>query len=102
MTISISGGNYYSGYSGNYYIPYNSDSSTVQASVSGNNLSILGVKNGSVVVVICDLMKNCGSVSVSVGTTNNIYSGGYNNYSGHTFTLFLTIGSVGDEVVALQ
>ena len=113
MTISIIGGNnYYGGYAGTYYgggysntyyVPYNSSPSTVSTSISGSTLTLTGIKNGSVVIVICDSANNCGPVSVTVGSANigyPVYPN--NNYSGYIFTRFLTYGSTGSDVIELQ
>jgi len=94
MTISILGGSYYGGYTNTYRVAYNSDLTTVQPSIGGNTLTIYGIKNGVAVLVICDLNNNCGAVSATVGS-NPVYPV-------YTFTSFLTVGSSGAEVIALQ
>ena len=78
-TVSISGGsgvnaNYYSGnyYSGNYYIGYNSNSSSVQASLSGSTLTINGLADGAVAIVVCSAANNCGSLNVTVGSFGTV------------------------------
>jgi len=69
MTISVSGGNSYNYgyYSGNYYVAYNSNSSVLSASVSGNTMTIQGLANGNASVVICSSSTNCSALNVTVG-----------------------------------
>lgn len=89
-TIYISGGQ------GIYTIPYNSSSSVVTASTSGNALTLIGRQNGFAVVVACDSYNNCGALNVRVGTGIII------NPTGYVFTQRLTLGSTGEDVRQLQ
>ena len=101
-----------SGSSGVNTVAYNSNPSTVSASLSGNMLSLSGLKNGYAIIVVCDTNSNCAPVSASVGfpsvvipssggasisTTNNISS-----TSAFIFTKTLYLGSIGTEVSKLQ
>jgi len=64
-TVTVSGG------SGNMYtVVYNSNSSIATANMSGTMLSITGIKNGYVVLVVCDSANDCVPVSVGVGVSN--------------------------------
>jgi len=64
-TITFSGGanNY-------YYVTYNSSSSTASTTVSGSNLTVSGIANGTAVIVVCSSNNSCSPISVSVGTTS--------------------------------
>jgi len=103
-TVSISGdypiyilnNNYPYNY-GVYTIAYNSNSSAVQAYISGNSLVLTGSQQGAAVIVVCSSSSVCGPISVKVGVYNI-----YDDYSGYQFTRFLTLGSTGDDVIALQ
>lgn len=123
MAIAISGGA-----TSNYYISSNSNPTVVQANISGNSLLLLGHINGSSVIVVCAASNNCNSLAVTVGTISNS-SGNSNTGSSTTstgtvstpttntssnttttapvkpkykFTRYLYIGSVGEDVKALQ
>ena len=71
MTISIYGGSNVNGnyYSGNYYIGYNSNSSSVQTSLSGSTLTLTGQSNSVTVIVVCASTNSCGALTVTVGQT---------------------------------
>lgn len=101
MTITVTGGS-----GSSYTIPYNSNASTVQASVSGSTLSLYGLRNGSVVLVVCDGANDCGAVTVSVGstntntgttsnpiTTNGLYPSGCASAAGYSITTGQPCGS---------
>jgi len=65
--VAISGG------SGTYSIVYNSNPSTVNMSISGNDLNLNGLVAGTSVVVICSSSGNaCGAVSVTVGAATTV------------------------------
>lgn len=82
-----SGGNYYNGnyynygsyYSGSYYIGYNSNTSSVQTSLSGNSLTLTGQTNSVTVIVICSASNNCGALTITVGEP--LVYNQYNQYS---------------------
>ena len=67
-TVYVSGGT-----GSGYYISHNSNSNILQASLSGNNLSLSGLNGGNVVIVVCSSSSSCGAVTVLV---NGSY---YNN-----------------------
>ncbi len=99
ITTNISGGNG-SGYS----VSYNSNSNVVSPSINGNTLSLIGIRNGSAIVVVCDSLSNCASVPVLVGTTGPVYSAASPivGSSSYKFTEYLLLGSTGTEVSELQ
>lgn len=76
-TVSIYGGSNTNGsyYSGNYYIGYNSNSSSVQTSLSGNTLTLTGQSNSITVIVVCASTNSCGALTVTVGQTGNSGNG---------------------------
>jgi len=81
MTISVSGGTAYNyGYYGGttYYVAYNSSSSSLSAVINGNTLTIQGIANGNVAVVVCSLSTNCSALNITVGANN------YNNYGNNS------------------
>ncbi len=67
QTISVYGG------SGNYTVVSNSNSAIVQASLSGNMLTLVGnSSSGQTSLTICTSgMASCGVVNVSIGTTSS-------------------------------
>jgi len=88
INISIYGGysgeNYYN-YNNGYYVAYNSNTSSVQTTISGNSINLYGLTNSATVIVVCSSSSNCGAISVSVGTNNEsqsgwIYCASENNY----------------------
>jgi len=72
------------GLGGSYTVAYNSNASTVQATISGSSLSLYGLRNGYVILVICDTQSNCGALPVMVGstTTNTTTTTTYVNNGG--------------------
>ena len=49
-----------------FSIASNSNSSVVQASLSGETLSLLGITNGSSVISVCASTNNCGALTITV------------------------------------
>jgi len=100
-SVSLSGG--VSG--GVYSVVYNSNSSVVSTSISGNILSLSGIRNGYAVIVACDSLTDCVPVSVSVGviapTTTTTTSPSTTGVR-YVFTQYLSVGSTGTEVTELQ
>lgn len=77
MTISVYGGS-----GSNYFIAYNSNSSGVQASLSGSSLYLNGLANSANAIVVCSATASCGAVTVTVGnTTNNNYNYNQGNWT---------------------
>jgi hypothetical protein len=76
--ISISGG------SGTYYISNNSNSSIVQATLSGSILTLLGNTSGSSLITVCSSTGGCGSITV---TSNYVSTGGPITLSQTSLTL---------------
>ncbi len=76
-TVSIYGGSNVNGnyYSGNYYIGYNSNSSSVQTSLSGSTLTLTGRSNSITVIVVCASTNSCGVLTVTVGQTGTSGNG---------------------------
>lgn len=76
-TVSIYGGSSGNGsyYSGNYYIGYNSNSSSVQTSLSGSTLTLTGRSNSITVIVVCASTNSCGALTVTVGQTGTSGNG---------------------------
>ncbi|MCK9577951.1 peptidoglycan-binding protein [bacterium] len=68
-TISLSGG-----ISNVYSVAYNSSSNTASATISGSNLIINGINNGTAVIVVCSTNNSCAPVSVSVGSNSSTTS----------------------------
>ena len=103
-TVSVSGG------SGSLYnVAYNSNSTIALASVSGNTLSIAGLKNGYAVIVVCDSVNDCAPVSVIVGvtsapvTTPIVSSGSVPTpTTTYQFNTNLSYGMTGTDVSELQ
>ncbi|MFA5184734.1 MAG: peptidoglycan-binding domain-containing protein [Patescibacteria group bacterium] len=122
--VIVSGGS-----SSNYYISSNSNPTVAQASLNGNGLALIGKNIGSTVVIVCAAANNCSSLPVNVNvqagntsnTNTNTGSNTSSNNSGtssntssnsgstantpkpkYTFTRYLTIGSKGADVTALQ
>ncbi len=76
----------YGGSAGGYFVAYNSNSSGVQASISGTILSLnaLSTYTGSNnVIVVCTAAANCASLSVVV--SGSAYNYGYNQSQGWTY-----------------
>ncbi|MFA5080093.1 MAG: peptidoglycan-binding domain-containing protein [Candidatus Paceibacterota bacterium] len=65
LIITLSGG-----INNNYYVTYNSNSSVSNTSISGNNLTISGLTNGTAVVVVCSSNNACVPISISVGVVS--------------------------------
>ena len=57
-----------------FYVSSNSNPNIVQANLSGNALTLLGIANGSSVISVCSSVSNCSSLTVAVN-----YSSGTNN-----------------------
>ena len=114
LSVAISGG------TGNaYYISANANPSIVQANLSDKNLILIGKNNGSAVITICSATNSCNSLAVTVNTdisssvitpaaTIVVPSTSSNKAAAVTvkpkykFTKYLSSGSTGDEVKALQ
>lgn len=71
-TVSV-----YGGTTGSYYIPYTSNSSSVQTSMSGSTLTITGITSGNTVIVVCSSLTNCAAVTATIGATS---TGGNGNW----------------------
>lgn len=69
LTVTISGG------TGGYYISSNSNQSMVQASISGNILSLSGSQAGTATIIICSSNSVCATQIVT--TTTTILNTGY-------------------------
>ncbi len=83
MNISLYGSTndgYYNGSNGYYYIGYNSNSNSLQATISGSNLSLQGLAAGNVVVVVCSSATNCAALTATVGGTTVVPTGTGNWY----------------------
>jgi hypothetical protein len=65
LNISITGG------VAPYYISSNSNSSIVQASVSGNVVTISGMATGSASITVCSNTNACQTLPVTVGSTSS-------------------------------
>ena len=106
-TVSIFGGVLNS-----YSATYNSNSSISSTNVSGNMLTIKGIKPGHNVIVVCDSAINCSSVSATIATTTSVVqqnttpvaqtSNPTQSNSKYIFTKNLLLGSIGAEVSELQ
>ncbi len=57
--------------SGGYYVAANSNSTVASASISGSNVVISGIQNGTTVLTICQSTAQCNTITVTVGTTNS-------------------------------
>ncbi|MEI6316222.1 MAG: peptidoglycan-binding domain-containing protein [bacterium] len=90
-TLSVSGGS-----GSGYNMAYISGSGIISGGIAGNIVTVRGIRNGYAVMVICDSLSNCVPVSVVVGNTINPLGNQYR------FTQYLSFGSTGAEVVALQ
>ncbi len=91
-----------------YTIAYNSNPSVASAIVNGNILTLMGVRNGYSVVVVCDSNNDCAPVSLSVGypsvviPLSTVSSNSVTTTTGFIFTQTLYFGSYGNEVSELQ
>jgi hypothetical protein len=54
-----------------FYVASNSNPSIVQANLSGNTLTLLGITNGSSALSICASASNCGSMNVTVSQSSS-------------------------------
>lgn len=124
LSITISGGS-----TSTYTLSSNSNPTIVQANISGDKLILLGQNFGSSVLVVCAASNNCGSLSVTINaagsSSNSNSSTGSSSNTGSTasstkpsssttkpatttakpvykFTKYLTVGSKGADVTALQ
>jgi hypothetical protein len=79
LTVMISGG------TGGYYISSNSNQSMVQASVSGNILSLSGSQAGTATIIICSSNSVCATQIVT--TTTSVLSTGYLYLNPSTITV---------------
>ncbi|MES3005835.1 MAG: hypothetical protein V4664_02715 [Patescibacteria group bacterium] len=72
--------------SGSYYLSNNSNTSVVSVTISGSNLNVYGITNGSATLTVCSQTSNssCGSLYVTVYSSYNNYCSyncyPYNNY----------------------
>jgi len=65
-TIQLSGGS-----NNTYSVAYNSSSSTASTSISGSNITVNGINNGTAVIVVCSVNNSCVPISVSVGSSTS-------------------------------
>jgi len=65
-TVAISGSS-----GGTNYISNNSNSGIVQATISGNTLTLNGITNGSSIITICSSLGSCGSITATVSYTSS-------------------------------
>ncbi len=117
-TITITGGTGTS-----YSLSSNSNPTIVQANVNGSSLVLLGKSQGSAVLSVCAASNSCNSLAVTVnavsastggssvtGNTGNSNAGNSANTGAtnkpvkpkYKFTRYLTVGSKGADVTALQ
>ena len=66
MTVTISGNT-----TGTYYISANSNPGVVQASISGNNLTLLGSASGTATINVCASSGSCNNMTVTVNNSNS-------------------------------
>lgn len=78
MTITVSGLTPYNYYGGSYYIAHNSNSNVASAVLNGSTMTLQGIANGNVAVVVCLLSTNCSALNITVGANN------YNNYGNNS------------------
>jgi hypothetical protein len=126
LSVTISGGS-----TSTYTLSSNSNPTIVQANISGDKLILLGQNFGNSVLVVCAASNNCGSLSVTINaagsssnssnsstsstgsntgsTTSNTNSSSSTTKPATTatkpaykFTKYLTVGSKGADVTALQ
>jgi hypothetical protein len=64
-SVSIFGGT-----GSGYYVAYNSNSSGIQANISGNILNITGETNSIDAITVCSVSTNCSALTVNVGYYN--------------------------------
>ena len=66
MTVTVSGNT-----TGTYYISSNSNPGVVQASISGNSLTLLGSASGTATINVCASSGGCSSMTVTVNNSNS-------------------------------
>lgn len=101
QTISVD----LSGSSGLYSISLNSNANSLQASISGNTLTLLGVTYGSVTIVVCSSTRNCGNLLVSVtsgggGCSITLSQTSLILVTGQTVSVSISGGSVSYDISA--
>jgi hypothetical protein len=69
MYVSVYNNTYYGNNS--YYVSSNSNSGVVSVSLSGNQLYLTGLSNGSSTITVCQYSGNCGYVYVTVSGYQN-------------------------------
>jgi ferredoxin len=67
LTIGLAGG------SGTYYVSYNSNNAVVQTVLSGSNLTLTGLTNGTASLTVCSSIGGCNVLYITV---NYLSSGG--------------------------
>ncbi len=92
LAISISGLTPY--YGGSYYVAYNSNSSGLSAIISGSTLTLQGMVNSNVSVVVCSVSTNCSALNVVVGGIGYVNSGWAQCANEGQFCSFSGIGTV--------
>ncbi len=66
VTVTVSGNT-----TGTYYISSNSNPGVVQASISGNSLTLLGSASGTATINVCASSGGCNSLTVTVNNSNS-------------------------------
>jgi len=66
-TVGISGGA-----SASYYLASNSNPSTAQVTISGNNLNIAGVSTGSSIAVVCSSANSCSPLFITINAASSV------------------------------
>jgi hypothetical protein len=89
LIVTVSGG------TGGYYISSNSNQSVVQASISGNILSLYGSQAGTATIIICSSNSVCATQIVT--TTTAILSTGYLNLNPSNISI--SIGQTAQVIV---
>jgi len=78
------------------YVASNSNPSIVQANISGNTLSLLGIGNGSSIVNVCVSASNCGSLTVTINSNSS--NGG--NLVLSQESIYLSTGQTGNITIS--
>lgn len=100
-TVSVSGGG------GSYYVSESTAGNIASVQITGGTATVYALQTGSTTVTICSSGDGCATLSISVSapTYGSSYYGGSGYYpmsSSYMFTRYLSYGSSGSEVQALQ
>ncbi len=95
-TVSVSGGA-----SSTYNLAYVSNTSVVNASISGSSLYLTGTNTGTAAIVVCSAANSCSAMTVTVGSVQGISTGwtycasenGYCSFSGTQLVRYGANGS---------